>query len=64
MESFLDTLRPAIENFKGKVAVASVDSVQGVCEIKYKGPPPVGMGVQAAVKDKFPDIRVVKLIAF
>ena len=64
MEGLLDTLRPALVNFKAVVEVVSVDPLRGVCELKYKGPPPVGMGLQAAIKDKYPDIRNVKLLKF
>ena len=35
---------------------------QGVCKIKFDGPPPIGMGVKAAIKDRFPDIRNVELV--
>ena len=35
---------------------------QGVCKVRFEGPPPIGMGVQAAIKDKFPDIRNVELV--
>ncbi len=35
---------------------------QGVCTVKFDGPPPIGMGVQAAIKDKFPDIKSVELM--
>ena len=31
----------------------------GVCTVSYQGPAPIGMGIQAAIKDKFPDIRTV-----
>ncbi len=35
----------------------------GICEVKaYEGPAPIGMGIQAAIKGKFPDIRVVELL--
>ena len=37
--------------------VLSVEN--GVCIVDYDGPPPIGMGIQAAIKDKFPDIRTV-----
>jgi NFU1 iron-sulfur cluster scaffold homolog, mitochondrial len=35
---------------------------QGTCKVEYVGPKPIGMGVQAAIKDKFPDIRTVLLV--
>ena len=34
---------------------------QGVCTVSFNGPAPIGMGVQAAIKDKFPDIKSVEL---
>eukprot|EP00271_Cylindrocystis_brebissonii_P003289 TRINITY_DN140_c0_g1_i1.p1 TRINITY_DN140_c0_g1~~TRINITY_DN140_c0_g1_i1.p1 ORF type:complete len:506 (+),score=96.06 TRINITY_DN140_c0_g1_i1:175-1692(+) len=64
VDGLLDTLRPAIKNFKGKVEVVSVDVAKALCQVKYKGPPPVGMGIQAAIKDKFPDILTVELVPF
>ena len=33
------------------------------CRVRFDGPPPIGMGVKAAIKDKFPDIRTVTLVA-
>ncbi|KAL3160178.1 hypothetical protein ABBQ32_010944 [Trebouxia sp. C0010 RCD-2024] len=56
----LDMLRPAIQGYGGSVEVLAVDD--GICELKYVGPAPIGMGIQAAIKDKFPDIRVVELL--
>ena len=35
---------------------------QGVCKVKFDGPPTIGMGVQAAIKDKFPDIKNIELV--
>ena len=32
----------------------------GICKVHYEGPAPIGMGIQAAIKDKFPDIRLVQ----
>ena len=34
----------------------------GKCTVRYTGPAPIGMGVKAAVKDKFPDIKEVILV--
>ncbi len=34
----------------------------GKCTVRYTGPAPIGMGVKAAVKDKFPDISEVILV--
>ena len=33
----------------------------GVCRVKFDGPAPIGMGVQAAIRDRFSDIRTVQL---
>lgn len=60
INSHLDMLRPAIKSYGGSVDVVAVS--RGVCEVKYEGPAPIGMGIQAAVKDKFPDIKEVKLL--
>lgn len=37
--------------------------VQGVCTLHYKGPLPIGYGLRAAVRDKFPDIVEVRRAA-
>ena len=31
----------------------------GVCTVSYEGPAPIGMGIRAAIKDKFPDVLTV-----
>eukprot|EP00270_Netrium_digitus_P014289 TRINITY_DN4836_c0_g1_i2.p1 TRINITY_DN4836_c0_g1~~TRINITY_DN4836_c0_g1_i2.p1 ORF type:complete len:547 (+),score=147.99 TRINITY_DN4836_c0_g1_i2:51-1643(+) len=63
VEKHLDILRPAIINFGGKVEVVEVDGLRGECRVRYAGPAPIGMGIQAAIKDKFPDIRKVVLLS-
>lgn len=63
VDEHLEMLRPAIRNYGGSVEVVSVDTVKGECQVKYHGPAPIGMGIQAAIKDKFPDIQVVILSA-
>ena len=60
VNSHLDMLRPAIQGYSGSVEVLAVGD--GICKVKYKGSAPIGMGIQAAIKDKFPDIRVVELL--
>jgi Fe-S cluster biogenesis protein NfuA len=55
-------LRPAIHNYGGFVDVVSVDSASGIAVVKFKGPAPIGMGIQAAIKDKFPDVKDVVLV--
>ncbi|BBN12453.1 NFU1 iron-sulfur cluster scaffold homolog, mitochondrial [Marchantia polymorpha subsp. ruderalis] len=62
VNSHLDMLRPAIINYGGSVEVVSVSPCRGEVVVKYKGPAPIGMGIQAAIKDKFPDIKTVTLI--
>lgn len=63
VDAHLEMLRPAIRNYGGSVEVVSVDTVKGECQVKYQGPAPIGMGIQAAIKDKFPDIKEVILSA-
>ncbi|KAG0616195.1 hypothetical protein M758_5G097900 [Ceratodon purpureus] len=63
IDAHLEMLRPAIRNYGGSVEVVSVDTVKGECQVKYQGPAPIGMGIQAAIKDKFPDIKEVILSA-
>ena len=53
------TVGAAISAMGGKVAVKSVE--RGVVLLGYKGPPALGKGIAAAVKDKFEDIRDVRL---
>lgn len=62
VNSHLDILRPAITNYGGSVEVLAVDTRKGTAEVRYKGPAPIGMGIQAAIKDKFPDIKKVNLV--
>ncbi|KAH7437983.1 hypothetical protein KP509_05G099600 [Ceratopteris richardii] len=60
VNAHLDILRPAIHNYGGSVEVLSIEN--GECKVKFRGPPAIGMGIQAAVKDKFPDIVSVILV--
>ncbi|GBG69753.1 hypothetical protein CBR_g4584 [Chara braunii] len=62
VNSHLDILRPAITNYGGEVEVMAVNTQKRSCDIRFKGPAPIGMGIQAAIKDKFPDILVVNLL--
>eukprot|EP00252_Welwitschia_mirabilis_P013614 TRINITY_DN29968_c0_g1_i1.p1 TRINITY_DN29968_c0_g1~~TRINITY_DN29968_c0_g1_i1.p1 ORF type:complete len:241 (+),score=57.29 TRINITY_DN29968_c0_g1_i1:181-903(+) len=59
VNSHLDMLRGAIHSYGGSVEVISVQGEN--CHVKYDGPAPIGMGIQAAIKDKFPDIANVIL---
>lgn len=36
--------------------------VQGICTLRYKGPKPIGYGLRAAVRDKYPDIIEVLML--
>ncbi|GAB4813117.1 hypothetical protein N2152v2_000163 [Parachlorella kessleri] len=60
VDMHLNMIRGAISSYGGFVDVLSVE--EGVCRLRYVGPPPIGMGVKAAVKDKFPDIKEVVFI--
>ncbi|CAK9211624.1 unnamed protein product [Sphagnum troendelagicum] len=63
VNAHIEILRPAIRNYGGIVEVISVDTTSGECQVQFKGPAPIGMGIQAAIKDKFPDIKSVVLLA-
>eukprot|EP00884_Botryococcus_braunii_P017053 jgi/Botrbrau1/4030/Bobra.0016s0037.1 len=60
VEAHLESLRPAIASYGGLVKVLAVES--GVCKVEFSGPKPIGMGIQAAIRDRFPDIRSVILL--
>ncbi|XP_010422671.1 PREDICTED: nifU-like protein 1, chloroplastic [Camelina sativa] len=57
VNAHLDILRPAIKNYGGSVQVLSVEGED--CVVKYVGPESIGMGIQAAIKEKFKDITNV-----
>lgn len=57
VDAHLDMLRPAISNYGGSVEV--INLTKGVCTVKYDGPPPIAMGLKAAIRDKFPDVKEV-----
>lgn len=61
VNAHLDILRPAINNYGGSVQVISI--VGGDCLVKYVGPPTIGSGIQAAIKERFPDILNVHFTA-
>ncbi len=54
-----DTVGAAIRGMGGLVEVRSLE--RGVCVLGFRGPLPLGKGIAAAVRDKFPDVRDVKL---
>lgn len=60
IDGHLNTLRPAIHGLGGSVEVLSLEN--GICKIKYAGPEPIGMGVKAAVQDRFRDLKVVEFV--
>ncbi|GLC51576.1 hypothetical protein PLESTB_000517300 [Pleodorina starrii] len=60
VDAALNMLRGAIVNLGGSAEVLSV--ADGVCTIRYKGPPAIGKGVSGAIKDTFSDIREVRLV--
>ncbi|CAH8306004.1 unnamed protein product [Eruca vesicaria subsp. sativa] len=57
VNAHLDILRPAIKNYGGSVEVLSVEGED--CVVKYVGPESIGMGIKAAIKEKFKDISNV-----
>ena len=52
VDGHLSTLRPALAAYGA--------TVEPVCMVRYTGPAPILMGVTAALKDRFPDIKDVK----
>ena len=62
VDMHLGVLRPAIQGYGGAVTVEAV--ANGICTVKYKGPPPIAQGIKAAIKDRFPDIREVVVNPF
>ncbi|GJP31752.1 hypothetical protein CLOM_g14821 [Closterium sp. NIES-68] len=55
-------LQPTLSKYGASATAVSLDLVKGFCEVRFEGPPPMAMGIQAALKDKFPEIRIVKLV--
>ncbi|PRW61409.1 nifU chloroplastic isoform A [Chlorella sorokiniana] len=60
VDMHLNMLRGAVAAYGGSVEVVGVE--QGVCTLHYKGPLPIGYGLRAAVRDKFPDIVEVMMV--
>lgn len=60
VDMHLNMLRGAVAAYGGSVEVVGCE--QGVCTLHYKGPLPIGYGLRAAVRDKFPDIVEVLMI--
>ena len=59
VDAHLDTLRPAIVNYGGEVHVLELSATS--VTISYTGPPPILVGIKAAIKDKFPSIETVEV---
>jgi Fe-S cluster biogenesis protein NfuA len=60
VDSHLNVLRGAVAAYDGSVEVKGVGG--GVATLLYKGPKPIAYGLQAAVKDKFPDLAYVVMV--
>ncbi|KAL4459185.1 hypothetical protein ABPG75_014050 [Micractinium tetrahymenae] len=60
VDMHLNMLRGAVAAYGGSVEVVSVE--QGICTLRYKGPKPIGYGLRAAIRDKYPDIVEVLMI--
>ena len=60
IDKHLDMLRPAIKSYGGFVDV--VELKDGMCSLDFEGPGPIGRGIQAAIKDKFPDVTEVIIL--
>jgi Fe-S cluster biogenesis protein NfuA len=60
VDMHLNILRGAIHGYGGSVEVRAVEASR--CVLVYKGPMPIGYGVRAAVKDKFPELSEVIMI--
>ncbi|PSC74301.1 nifU chloroplastic [Micractinium conductrix] len=60
VDMHLNMLRGAVSAYGGTVEVVAVE--QGICTLHYAGPLPIGYGLRAAVRDKFPDIVEVLMI--
>ena len=58
VDGHLGTLRPALAAYGATVEPVSVKG--GVCMVRFTGPAPILMGITAALKDRFPDIKEVK----
>lgn len=56
----LNMLRGAIAAYGGGVEVVEVGG--GRATLRFSGPKPIGYGVTAAIKDKFPDVTQVFML--
>ena len=60
VDMHLNMLRGAVAAYGGTIEVESVED--SIATLKYKGPLPIGYGIVAAVRDKFPDLVDVVMI--
>lgn len=60
IEAHLTAIQGAIQAYGGSVKVLSATT--GLCRLNYNGPEAIALGIQASIKDKFPDIATVELV--
>ena len=58
----LNLLRGAVAAYGGSVNVVSVENDDTLLVLKYSGPKPIGYGIIAAVKEKFPSLQQVIML--
>ena len=59
VEAHLEVLRPTVEKYGGSCRVVSVSAGGDSVAIEFEGPAPMAMGIEAALKDKFPTLKHV-----
>jgi NFU1 iron-sulfur cluster scaffold homolog, mitochondrial len=60
VDSLLQLLRPAVTNYGGSIDVVAVEG--SICTVSYDGPEPIWVGVKAAIRDRFTDLRDVRRV--
>jgi hypothetical protein len=60
VDAHLNMLRGAVAAYGGSVEVTAVGG--GRAALRYSGPKPIGYGLVAAIKDKFPDVLAVDVV--
>lgn len=58
----LNLLRGAVAAYGGSVSVVSIENDDTLLVLKYSGPKPIGYGIIAAVKEKFPSLQQVIML--
>jgi len=58
----LNLLRGAVAAYGGSVTVVSIENDDTLLVLKYSGPKPIGYGIIAAVKEKFPTLQQVIML--